>query len=258
MSGSSVVWPHTRAALLHRPADKAHRDGQPRLLPAAAWRWRCMRWCCGADGDGGGGVRGGAAAGHLGFAPPPSAPITQAASRRTTPTSDRRKHHGEVREAGEGRGGHLRQGVQGAGQGDGPGGGAQEDPPGDGRDDEGIPTTALREISLLRLLSSSLYIVRLLAVEQATKGGGAGGGGKPVLYLVFEFLDTDLKKFVDAYCRGPAPKPLPTQVVKALELFTEEGTRPSSCLVVVSSFDSFVQQRGDLAFFTSRAKSKDY
>uniref|UniRef100_A0A453FLL7 Protein kinase domain-containing protein n=1 Tax=Aegilops tauschii subsp. strangulata TaxID=200361 RepID=A0A453FLL7_AEGTS len=39
--------------------------------------------------------------------------------------------------------------------------------------------------------------------------------GKPVLYLVFEFLDTDLKKFVDAYCRGPAPKPLPTQVVKS-------------------------------------------
>uniref|UniRef100_A0A453HPP7 Protein kinase domain-containing protein n=1 Tax=Aegilops tauschii subsp. strangulata TaxID=200361 RepID=A0A453HPP7_AEGTS len=82
-------------------------------------------------------------------------------------------------------------------------------------DDEGIPPTALREISLLRLLSSSLYVVRLLAVEQATKGGGAGGGGKPVLYLVFEFLDTDLKKFVDAYRRGPAPKPLPTQVVKS-------------------------------------------
>uniref|UniRef100_A0A8R7Q2Y4 Protein kinase domain-containing protein n=1 Tax=Triticum urartu TaxID=4572 RepID=A0A8R7Q2Y4_TRIUA len=81
-------------------------------------------------------------------------------------------------------------------------------------DDEGIPPTALREISLLRLLSSSLYVVRLLAVEQATKGGGAGGGGKPVLYLVFEFLDTDLKKFVDAYRRGPAPKPLPTQVVR--------------------------------------------
>ncbi|KAM3312088.1 hypothetical protein ACQJBY_032218 [Aegilops geniculata] len=82
-------------------------------------------------------------------------------------------------------------------------------------DDEGIPPTALREISLLRFLSSSLYVVRLLAVEQATKGGGAGGGGKPVLYLVFEFLDTDLKKFVDAYRRGPAPKPLPTQVVKS-------------------------------------------
>ena len=90
-------------------------------------------------------------------------------------------------------------------------------------DDEGIPPTALREISLLRLLSSSLYVVRLLAVEQATKGGGAGGGGKPVLYLVFEFLDTDLKKFVDAYRRGPAPKPLPTQVVKVAILIRFEA-----------------------------------
>ena len=33
------MWPHTRAAFLHRPADKAHCDGQPGLLPAAAWRW---------------------------------------------------------------------------------------------------------------------------------------------------------------------------------------------------------------------------
>jgi cyclin-dependent kinase len=81
-------------------------------------------------------------------------------------------------------------------------------------DEEGIPPTALREISLLRLLSSSMYVVRLLAVEQATKGGEAGG--KAVLYLVFEFLDTDLKKFVDAYRRGPAAKPLPTEVVKVL------------------------------------------
>ncbi|KAK1647276.1 hypothetical protein QYE76_065081 [Lolium multiflorum] len=80
-------------------------------------------------------------------------------------------------------------------------------------DEEGIPPTALREISLLRLLSSSMYVVRLLAVEQTTKGGQAGG--KAVLYLVFEFLDTDLKKFVDAYRRGPAPKPLPTEVVKS-------------------------------------------
>ncbi|XBI67202.1 hypothetical protein VPH35_046603 [Triticum aestivum] len=39
MPGSSIVWPHTRAAFLHRPADKAHHDGQPGLLPAAAWRW---------------------------------------------------------------------------------------------------------------------------------------------------------------------------------------------------------------------------
>uniref|UniRef100_A0A3B6PS26 dUTP diphosphatase n=1 Tax=Triticum aestivum TaxID=4565 RepID=A0A3B6PS26_WHEAT len=39
-----------------------------------------------------------------------------------------------------------------------------------------------------------------------------------------------------------------------LSYLQKEGTRPSSCLVAVSSFDSFVQQRGDLAFFMSRAK----
>ncbi|XP_037454685.1 uncharacterized protein LOC119325031 isoform X3 [Triticum dicoccoides] len=39
-----------------------------------------------------------------------------------------------------------------------------------------------------------------------------------------------------------------------LSYLQKEGTRLSSCLVAVSSFDSFVQQRGDLAFFMSRAK----
>ncbi|KAM3365808.1 hypothetical protein ACQJBY_015448 [Aegilops geniculata] len=42
-----------------------------------------------------------------------------------------------------------------------------------------------------------------------------------------------------------------------LSYLQKERTRPSSCLVAVSSFDSFVQQRGDLAFFMSRAKRKD-
>ncbi|KAM3365809.1 hypothetical protein ACQJBY_015448 [Aegilops geniculata] len=38
MPGSSAVWPHTRAAFLHHPADQAHPGGQPGLLPAVAWR----------------------------------------------------------------------------------------------------------------------------------------------------------------------------------------------------------------------------
>ncbi|EES15619.1 hypothetical protein BDA96_08G028100 [Sorghum bicolor] len=75
-------------------------------------------------------------------------------------------------------------------------------------DEEGIPPTALREISLLNLLSHSIYVVRLLAVEQAAKNG------KPVLYLVFEFLDTDLKKYLDVYRRGPAARPLPATLIK--------------------------------------------
>lgn len=38
--------------------------------------------------------------------------------------------------------------------------------------------------------------------------------GKPILYLVFEFLDTDLKKFIDSYRKGPSARPLPPNVIK--------------------------------------------
>lgn len=75
-------------------------------------------------------------------------------------------------------------------------------------DEEGIPPTALREISLLQMLSNSLYIVRLLCVEQIDKNG------KPLLYLVFEYLDTDLKKFVDSHRKGPNPRPLPPSLIQ--------------------------------------------
>ncbi|WOH08039.1 hypothetical protein DCAR_0727475 [Daucus carota subsp. sativus] len=60
-------------------------------------------------------------------------------------------------------------------------------------DEEGVPPTALREISLLQMLSHSLYIVRLLS-DQTKK--------KPSLYLVFEYLDTDLKKYIDSHRKG--------------------------------------------------------
>ncbi|XP_078180905.1 cyclin-dependent kinase B1-1 isoform X2 [Carex rostrata] len=76
-------------------------------------------------------------------------------------------------------------------------------------DEEGIPPTALREVSILQLLSQSIYIVRLLCVEHVEKNG------KPILYLVFEFLDTDLKKFIDSYRKGPSARPLPPNVIKS-------------------------------------------
>ncbi|KAJ2493873.1 Cyclin-dependent kinase catalytic subunit [Coemansia sp. RSA 2050] len=58
-------------------------------------------------------------------------------------------------------------------------------------DDEGVPSTAIREISLLKELQHD-NIVRLLdIVYSAAK-----------LYLVFEFLDLDLKKYMDSI--GPA------------------------------------------------------
>ncbi|PWN47102.1 putative Cdk1-cyclin-dependent kinase 1 [Violaceomyces palustris] len=53
-------------------------------------------------------------------------------------------------------------------------------------EDEGVPSTAIREISLLKELRDD-NIVRLFdIVHQESK-----------LYLVFEFLDLDLKKYID-------------------------------------------------------------
>ncbi|KAL1502104.1 hypothetical protein ABEB36_007298 [Hypothenemus hampei] len=58
-------------------------------------------------------------------------------------------------------------------------------------EDEGIPSTALREMSLLRELRHT-NIVSLLEVilDEST------------FYLIFEFLDMDLKKFIDTYEAG--------------------------------------------------------
>lgn len=55
-------------------------------------------------------------------------------------------------------------------------------------EDEGVPSTAIREISLLKELKDP-NIVRLLNIVHAE-------GHK--LYLVFEFLDLDLKKYMEA------------------------------------------------------------
>jgi cyclin-dependent kinase len=54
-------------------------------------------------------------------------------------------------------------------------------------EDEGVPSTAIREISLLKEMNDE-NIVRLLNIVHAD-------GHK--LYLVFEFLDMDLKKYME-------------------------------------------------------------
>jgi len=55
-------------------------------------------------------------------------------------------------------------------------------------EDEGVPSTAIREISLLKELKHPA-IVRLIDVlHQDAK-----------LYLVFEFLDQDLKRYMDTH-----------------------------------------------------------
>ncbi|CAN8062322.1 unnamed protein product [Agarophyton chilense] len=57
-------------------------------------------------------------------------------------------------------------------------------------DDEGVPPTTLREVSILRMLNSP-YVVRLEEVVHSEQRSGM-----PVLFLVFEFLDHDLKQFM--------------------------------------------------------------
>ncbi|XP_040845357.1 cyclin-dependent kinase 3 isoform X3 [Ochotona curzoniae] len=69
---------------------------------------------------------------------------------------------------------------------------------------EGVPSTAIREISLLKELKHP-NIVRLLDVVHNDKK----------LYLVFEFVSQDLKKYMDS---TPASK-LPTHLVKVVTLW---------------------------------------
>ncbi|KAK7422298.1 Cyclin-dependent kinase catalytic subunit [Neonectria magnoliae] len=68
-------------------------------------------------------------------------------------------------------------------------------------EDEGVPSTAIREISLLKEMRDP-NIVRLLNIVHAD-------GHK--LYLVFEFLDLDLKKYMESLpvSDGGRGKPLP-------------------------------------------------
>ncbi|GAA0185737.1 hypothetical protein Leryth_008021 [Lithospermum erythrorhizon] len=77
-------------------------------------------------------------------------------------------------------------------------------------DEEGIPPTALREISILQMLSTSIYVVRLLCVEHIENKSG-----KPILYLVFEYLDTDLKKYITSYKKGGNSKSLDPELVRS-------------------------------------------
>ncbi|MCO5547596.1 hypothetical protein L7F22_001047 [Adiantum nelumboides] len=67
------------------------------------------------------------------------------------------------------------------------------------QDEEGVPSTTLREVSLLQMLSHSIYVVRLLCVEHIVKNN------KPILYLVFEYLDSDLKRFIDNHSNAAIP-----------------------------------------------------
>lgn len=95
-------------------------------------------------------------------------------------------------------------------------------------EDEGIPSTTLREISVLRQLKHP-NIVELTDVVQSE--------GR--LYLVFEFVDKDLKKYMEA-CDGPLSpqliKSYTHQMLKGLEFCHVRGVmhrdlKPQNILV---------------------------
>ncbi|KDR72874.1 hypothetical protein GALMADRAFT_252193 [Galerina marginata CBS 339.88] len=68
-------------------------------------------------------------------------------------------------------------------------------------EDEGVPSTAIREISLLKELKDE-NIVKLLDIVHADQK----------LYLVFEFLDVDLKRYIETGNQNRTPITL--QIVK--------------------------------------------
>uniref|UniRef100_A0A7N0ULN5 Protein kinase domain-containing protein n=1 Tax=Kalanchoe fedtschenkoi TaxID=63787 RepID=A0A7N0ULN5_KALFE len=76
-------------------------------------------------------------------------------------------------------------------------------------DSEGVHPTTLREISLLRMLSKDPHVVRLLGVKQ-----GVNKSGQTVLYLVFEYMDTDLKKYIRSFRQSN--ECIPAKTVKCL------------------------------------------
>lgn len=57
--------------------------------------------------------------------------------------------------------------------------------------DEGLPSTALREIAVLKELDDHNGIVKLLDVFHGDNGNN--------LYLVFEYFNIDLKEFMDQH-----------------------------------------------------------
>lgn len=72
------------------------------------------------------------------------------------------------------------------------------------------------------MLKCSLFVqFRLLCVEHLEKKG------KPLLYLVFEYMDTDLKKYIDVHARaqGQGKPPLVAKHVQVtLNIFSSSSS----------------------------------
>lgn len=63
-------------------------------------------------------------------------------------------------------------------------------------DDEGIPSTAIREISLLKELPHSNIVKLMQVLIDETR-----------LYLIFEYLNMDLKRYMDSLGSGKMLEP---------------------------------------------------
>jgi serine/threonine protein kinase len=74
-------------------------------------------------------------------------------------------------------------------------------------DDDGVPSTALREISLLKELTHP-NIVRLLDVEHTQSPSQR-------LYLVFEWLEQDLKKYMDEVAQTSSGGRMSSELIKS-------------------------------------------
>ncbi|KAK1266935.1 Cyclin-dependent kinase B2-1 [Acorus gramineus] len=90
-------------------------------------------------------------------------------------------------------------------------------------DDEGVPPTTLREVSLLKMLSSDPHVVRSFCMTRSICFGQCrllglkqclNKEGKTVLYLVFEYMDTDLKKYIRSSRKTGQTFPLKTVKVR--------------------------------------------
>ncbi|KAG6468462.1 hypothetical protein ZIOFF_073149 [Zingiber officinale] len=73
-------------------------------------------------------------------------------------------------------------------------------------DDEGVPPTTLREVSLLRMLSIDPHVVRLLDLKQ-----DQNKEGQTILYIVFEYMDTDMKKYIRSFRQSMPPMTILTR-----------------------------------------------
>jgi len=95
-------------------------------------------------------------------------------------------------------------------------------------EDEGIPSTAIREISILKQLKHP-NIVNLKELVH----------GEKKLYLIFEYLDHDLKKFLDL--NGTA---LPPYLVKVKNIFNSKviPLSNSTCHSVLSLKKNLTQR----------------